>query len=150
MDNIVSRVKDGVLKVHSDDEGMSGGYYDSEGTWHDFGGSGSSLQPILHMNVTCSNDSQDALLMENYFIKNNNMGYSSNEVVAKGETKTYSTLVLGDYDNNVFFFGFTNWADITVTNTVNCTYSSEDSWIIITDPTKEASCDVVASYGGIS
>lgn len=67
-------------------------------------------------------------------------------IVQADATGTVEAIVIYDADYDVFYFEIDTQADFAVTDTVNCSFDSP-LMIIITDPTKDASCTIEESVG---
>lgn len=131
--------------------GVTGGYYDPEGVWHDFGGGGSNLQPILHMTITLSPDStySSVTISPEYHIVDGNMvAYSGSVSIDRGESYSFDTLVLGDEDSAFIFEGESLKS---VVSTDNCTVEDDEPYyyVEVTDPSKEASASVIIDLPSI-
>lgn len=122
-------------------DGVTGGYYDHDGVWHEFEGGGNSLQPVLHL--TLKSEDEDQYALYNVIVENSNgtLSYADFELEPSQEV-TFSTLLIGDDEGNYLL-------NIPVykssTNLSNCTIEEQGGnyFIFITDPTKEATAYVV-------
>lgn len=145
------------------EEGVTGGYFDKQGEWHEFGGGGgSSLQPVVHL--TLINDGGenpfDIIRLDlNYEIINNHIyhPYTHRETIPVGGSFSWDALrpVIDDDGDSVFFnpidtirtnYSGSNYVipQYTLRTAENC--SLEDGTIIVTDITKEASIELVVTY----
>lgn len=136
MDNIVAKVKDGVLKVHSDEEGMTGGYYDTEDVWHDFGEGGGTT--VKYVTVTVVNGKSASIQSVNGLgVDDGELVPILDEIPANGHITcdcacafyngSYATYDLPSFENS----------DLSFSSLVNCTDSFRT--LIITDPDSPAS-----------
>ena len=130
-------------------------YYFSDGAWSKVG-SGSEPtdgyeinNPVLSLNVTNSLEYPPEL----YKTAVDENGYLTeyDVVIESGETVQYDTVVYCQEDgrysglpDNSYWYNFSGY-DITVSNCVNC--SEVDDYLVVTDPTKNASADVTIAEG---
>lgn len=139
-------------------EGVEGGYFDSMMEWHELGRGGgeTSIQPILTITVVNNIDNNwDVTPKDDTFLKieNNHLEHygGAKENVAYGESKDFVTILLfnktyGSIEplsiGDCLHVG--DGATLTVTNLTNCTYDHrrERDYIVVTDPTTEASCTI--------
>lgn len=150
------------------EEGVTGGYFDREGVWHEFGGGqGISLQPIIH--VTLVNDGGENPLTITRMSLNNLImnGHIYNEFPYNEEIPTdgeYSWDALCHIDRlpfdttddaryNAHWVSRTDYSGsgyvkkaYELRTSENCTFDGETGDIIVTDITKEASAVMVVTY----
>lgn len=126
-------------------DGVTGGYYDPEGVWHDFGGGGggSNIQPLL--TITFTDDTADNLKSKCWEIIEGHAEVDENfeSPVNKGTTQTF--LIPKIDQGGIVAYGF-DLPTSSATDLVNCT--RDYGYIFVTDPTQPASCTVKA-YGGL-
>ena len=153
--------------LQSSDEGVTGGYLDSAEQWHEFGGEGLSLQPIIH--ITLINDGGDNPLtitrmgLDEAIMNGHvyNIYPYAKEIPVNGKI-TWDALCFASKDpitNTEYAEYGTGWVAQTnysgsdyvnkkyeMRSSENCTYNDEMGNIEVTDITKEASAVMVVKY----
>lgn len=141
--NIVVNAKPNTILLQSTEEEVTGGYYDGAGEWHEFGGGG-EVTPILTIAVQNDDTFPYTFGGETLTTIENNKVFYREVSVAPGESDSFTVLVINKEFNGEsgFFFDSLSGSEI-VSDMVNCTYDEDDEYIIITDPTKNASVHLV-------
>lgn len=133
------------VELTTGDDGITGGYYDAAGEWHEFGG-GSSINPSLSVNVT--NTGEPIIGVMGGYVEENGNLYFREDDIPNGESQ-FEYLIVGAIDEltqeYIFVTALTFETEPTVEEYENCTYTGEqtelfyDLAIVITDPSKPAS-----------
>lgn len=148
--NIVVNAKPNTILLQSTNDEVTGGYYDGEGTWHEFGGGGEKqiLNPFV--TVTWVNDSGDAFQYgpTQMIFTNNILMYLDDPITITEEPITY-TLLSGYFSDSDTFgceviYISTPSLTANVVESENCTYNMEDGtgFVLVDDPSKDASVSI--------
>ena len=132
-----------VIILDEDADKVEGGYFDTDGTWHDFGGE-SGITPTLKIKLENNNSNSYNFGGSALQVVNNNKVTFEEKSINPGETESIEVLVIGEEEDGEIIFYFSSFeGKETVSDLVNCTFDDDEYAIIITDPSQNASVTVV-------
>lgn len=134
-------------------DGVTGGYYDPEGVWHDFGGGGGGgiTNPTLTVNYVFGEGVEFSPVQTTTFSVEDGVLFGNTVLIPM--QRTLETLVLAsEEDDDVLYYKdlpvFENYSQ-TSSNEVNCEFefeSDEDYAVVtVTDHTQNASLTITVT-----
>lgn len=129
------------ILLDSNEEGVTGGYYDRQEVWHEFGGGGSAeILPAL--TITFKNRVGQSVYAPGEFNVTDGLLTKNGEesLVETGDDYTYTAIVPNSVENGAYLFV----GPKVVTDMINCTIFDYDGdrYIKITNVSEVASCTI--------
>lgn len=152
--NVIVNLGVNKVSLQSSEDGVTGGYYDGEGTYHEFGGGGGTITPLLSVKVI-NNTNSTISVQPMLFFKTDHVCFNDYEEILSipsGETSEATGIIIPEYqDTGMFVEGLRNFINgqdlnsFTPSEEVNCTVNIEENYLLeITDYTKNASLTLTA------
>lgn len=134
--NIIVNVKPYKVLLQTSEDGVEGGYYDADETWHEFGAGGTGIKNPL-VTITLDNTSSSSNWFGGLYTIENSVWIYNEVQVESGSTDTFS--LLSTSEDGETFFADVDTSNYVASNKVNIEYDEDMGRFVVTDPSLPAS-----------